>query len=168
VFHLAFAVLAAAACTRDAAPPPQRQTVSTSSSTSLPPTTDPKPQPHSPLADVDLPADVAFLGNSSIEERWGYSAPFNDTVVYLRKQFATGRRYDADGATWWRDLPPCYNTRHESPPGGWDLEESVQWMWADANTTLSVEVLSPSSTITPNQIVVNYLRRDYSSVCNRQ
>ena len=35
----------------------------------------PPPPPHSSLADLDLPAGVVFAGNSSKEERWGYTGP---------------------------------------------------------------------------------------------
>ena len=116
----ALAVLAAA-CTRDVSGPPKAQTAAPASSTasSAPPSTvELKPGPHSPLADVDLPAGVAFAGSSSLEERWTDSAPYDDTVAFFRRQFATGRKYDPHGATWWRDLPPCYNDKNESPPGG--------------------------------------------------
>ena len=107
-------------------------------------------------------------GGSPDEEDWIYNASYDGTVAFLRKQFATGRKYDTHGATWWRDLPPCYNdTRHESPPGGWVMEDSTLWVWADANTSLSVEVFRPSSTITPTEIVIGYTRRDSSYVCNR-
>ena len=160
------AVAAIAACTRHIpAPPPPTPTSPTPQPT---PTVELQPGPHSPLADVDLPAGAVFAGNSSLEERWNYSAPYDDTVAFFRKQFATGRKYDTHGATWWRDLPPCYNaTRHESPPGGWVMGDSTLWVWADANTSLSVEVFRPSSTITPTEIVIGYTRRDSSYVCNR-
>jgi hypothetical protein len=41
-------------------------------------------------------------------------------------------------------------------------------VWADASTSLSVEVFRPSSTVTPNEIVIDYTGRDNSYVCNRQ
>jgi hypothetical protein len=141
-----------------------------------PPTVDHQPRPHSPLAEIDLPVGTVFAGNSSDEERWRYSAPYDDTVAFLRQQFATGRKYDAYGATWWRNLPPCYNDkydsstatpRHESPPGGWVMEDSTLWLWTDASVSLSVEVFGPSSTITPNEIVIDYTRWDHAYVCNR-
>jgi len=44
-----------------------------------PPAVGLQPGPHSPLADVDLPAGVVFAGNSSNEERWRYTAPYDDT-----------------------------------------------------------------------------------------
>jgi hypothetical protein len=168
----ALAALAAAACTRDLSGPPPLPTTAAppSAHTAAPasPTVELKPGPHSPLADVDLPAGVAFAGNSSREERWNYSSPYGDTVAFLRKQFATGRKYDTHGATWWRDLPPCYNdTRHESRPEGWVLENSTLWVWANVNTQLSVEVFGPSSTTTPNEIVIEYKRRDNSYACNQ-
>jgi len=160
------AVAAIAACTRHMpVPPPATPAAPTPQPTSA---VEFQPGPHSPLADVDLPAGVTFAGSSSIEESWNYSVSYDDTVAFLRKQFATGRKYDTRGATWWRDLPPCYNgTRHESPPWGWVMDDSTLWVWADANTLLSVEVFRPSSTITPNEIVINYMRRDNSHVCNR-
>ncbi len=162
---LAVSAVAAAACTRQIPAPPPQTTVATPQPT---PAVELQPGPRSPLADVDLPAGVVFAGNSSSEERWRYSAPYDDTVAFLRKQFATGRKYDTHGATWWRDLPPCYNdTRHESPPQGWVEEDSTHWLWADASISLSVEVFRPSSTIAPNEIVIDYMRRDNSYVCNR-
>ncbi len=134
-----------------------------------------QPGPHSPLADVDLPAGVVFAGNSSNQERWRYTAPYDDTVAFLRKQFATGRKYDTQGATWWQDLPPCYNDkfdanttpRHESPPGGWVMEDSTLWLWTDGSIALSVEVFSPSSADTPNEIVINYTQWNRAFICNR-
>jgi hypothetical protein len=47
----------------------------------------------------------------------GDTAPYDDTVTFLQTQFATGRRYDAYGATWWQNLPPCYNEARESAGG---------------------------------------------------
>jgi hypothetical protein len=169
----ALAVLAAAACTRDVSGPPPPPTTaalpSVHTATPASPTVELKPGPHSPLADVDLPAGVALAGNSSLEERWSYSSSYDDTVAFLRKQFAIGQKYDTHGATLWRDLPPCYNdTGDESPPEGWVLENSTLWVWANANTALSVEVFGPSGVITPDEIVIDYKRRDNSYVCNRQ
>jgi hypothetical protein len=158
----AVAVVGAAACTRHMpGPQPPPTTVA-------PPTVQPQRGPHAPLADVDLPAGVVFEGNSSDEERWRYSGSYDDTVAFLRKQFATGRKYDAQGATWWRNLPPCYNDKHESPPGGWVMEDSTLWLWTDGFVALSVEVFRPSSEVTPNEIVIDYARWDNSHVCNRQ
>ena len=170
---VALAVLAAAACTRDASGPPPGPTThaptSTHSAAPAPPPVELKPGPHSALADIDLPTGLTFAGSSSLEERWDYSASYDDTVAFLRTRFATGRKYDAHGATWWRDLPPCYNdTHHESPPAGWVMDDSTLWVWADANTLLSVQIFRPSSAITPNEIVIDYTRRDSSYVCNRQ
>jgi hypothetical protein len=136
------------------------------------------PAPHSSLADVDLPAGVVFTGNSSNsnEEHWRYTSPYDDTVAFLRKQFATGRKYDTQGATWWRDLPPCYNEkheantappRHESPPRGWVMQDSALWLWTDGSIALSVQVFGPSSTDTPSEIAIDYKRWDNASVCNR-
>ena len=48
------------------------------------------------------------------------------------------------------------------------MQDSTLWVWADAKTMLSVEVFRPSSTITPNEIVIDYKRGDNSYVCNRQ
>lgn len=162
---LATAAVAIAACTRHIPAPllptPAAPTPQSTSTVQL------QPGPSSPLADVDLPAGVVFAGASSLEERWNYGAPYDDTVAFLRKQFATGRKYDVRGATWWHGLPPCYNDVHESPPGGWATEDSTLWVWADANLSLSVEVFRPSSTTTPNEIVIDYQRRDNSYVCNR-
>jgi len=47
------------------------------------------------------------------------------------------------------------------------MGDSTLWVWADANTSLSVEVFRPSSPITPTEIVIGYTRRDSSYVCNR-
>ena len=162
ILLLAVAVVAAAACTRHIpGPPPPPTTVA-------PPTVELQPGPRAPLADVDLPAGAVFEGNSSDEERWRYNAPYDDTVAFLRKQFASGRKYDTHGATWWRDLPPCYNDKYESPPGGWVMKDSTLWLWTDGSISLSVEVFRPSSKTTPNEIVIGYMRWDNSYVCNRQ
>jgi hypothetical protein len=178
---LAVAAVAAAACTRYIPSPPSPSTTAataTSAPTSQPtPTAGLQSGPHSPLANVDLPAGTVFVGNSSDEEAWRYSAPYDETVAFLGKQFATGRKYDTHGATWWRDLPPCYNDKydwsiaaphHESPPGGWVMDDSTLWLWTDASISLSVEVFRPSSTAAPNEIVIDYRRWDHSHVCNRQ
>lgn len=170
------AALAAAACTRDVSGPPPRPATPAPTNTHTaapaspapPPTVELKPGSHSALADVDLPAGVTFGGSSSLEERWNYNGSYDDTVVFLRKQFATGRKYDARGATWWHDLPPCYSDTHESPPAGWVLDDSTLWVWADVNISLSVQVFRPSSTITPDEIVIDYMRRGNAYVCNRQ
>ena len=169
----ALVVLAAAGCAPDASGPhpPSTPAAPTNTQTVAPtsPTAELKPGPHSPLADVDLPAGATFAGSSSLEERWNYGASYEGTVAFLSKQFATGRKYDARGATWWRDLPPCYNdTHHESPPEGWVTDDSTRWVWADAHTSLSVQIFRPSSTVTPNEIVIDYMRPDNSYVCNRQ
>lgn len=114
------------------------------------------------------PAAVTFAGNSSSEESWNYSGAYDDTVAFLRKQFATRRKYDANGATSWRDLPPCYNDTYENPSGGWVMENSTLWVWADANNSLFVQVFRPDTSATPNEIVIDYMHRDDSLVCNRQ
>lgn len=53
------------------------------------------------------------------------------------------------GATWWRDLPPCYNSNydyatmapaHQRPPTGWVDDESTHWEWGDGSMTLDVQV----------------------------
>jgi hypothetical protein len=80
-----------------------------------PPTTQPglQPGPHSWVADIDLPEGTvqcaAFYCDANQvggiyprQEYWRYSATYDDTAEYLRDRFATGRRYDAHGATWWR------------------------------------------------------------------
>jgi hypothetical protein len=168
----ALAVLAAAACTRQASGPPPSSTATAPANTqtaATPTTSGLKPGPHSPLADVDLPAGATFAGSSSLEERWNYGTSYAATAAFLSKQFASGRKYDARGATWWRALPPCYNgTHHESPPEGWVTDDSTRWVWADANTSLSVQIFRPSSTVTPSEIVIDYMRPDDSYVCNRQ
>jgi hypothetical protein len=128
-----------------------------------------QPEPQAPLADVALPAGSVFVGSSSNQEVWRYSAPYDDTVAFLRKQFATGRVYDAQGATWWRDLPPCYDDtgRHQSPPQGWIEPDSTQWLWADDSISLSVKVFRATSGTSANEIVIDYTGLDAPPVCNR-
>lgn len=161
----AFAALAAG-CAR-AAPP-----VPTSTHAAVPP---PPPQvavptsgPHSPLADVDLPAGATFAGNSSLEESWKYRGTYDDTVAFLTERFAAGTKYDAAGATSWRGLPPCYSRNHESPPGGWVTGDSTRWVWADADKAVSVRVFRPGNVPTADEIVIDYSNRDNSLECNRQ
>jgi len=45
------------------------------------------------------------------------------------------------------------------------MDKSTLWVWADANNSLSVQVLRPSSPNTPNEIVIDYTQRDDSLVC---
>jgi hypothetical protein len=102
---------------------------------------------------VDLPegtAQCATIGcdtDSTIgdphEEYWRYSAPYDDVVAFLQKQFATGRQYDSHGATRWDGLPPCYNTNHQSPPWGWTYNDQTAWEWSDGATRLAVSVDKP-------------------------
>lgn len=155
----AVAVLAAAACTQcgtgtTTVAPTNTHTAAPASptTTSAPPkTVDLQPGPHSALADIDLPAGTVSRGTTSDWEIWSYSAPYDDVVAFLRKQFTTGRRYDAYGATWWNGLPPCYDDSkynpadpaHESPPRGWIEESLTIWRWCDGAITLDVEVLKP-------------------------
>ncbi|MGA9677834.1 MAG: hypothetical protein WBR28_22180 [Mycobacterium sp.] len=64
-------------------------------------------------------------------------------MAFLRKQFATGRRYDTHGATWWDGLPPCYDKGHQSPPWGRTFDggtKLTEWKWSDAAKTLAVDV----------------------------
>jgi hypothetical protein len=117
--------------------------------------------------DVRLPAGATFAGNSSNEERWRYTTPYDDTIAFLRMQFATGRKYDANGATSWRDLPPCYNDKHERPPGGWVMDDATFWLWTDGSNSLSVQVYRPTSKSTPNEIVIDYRRWDHAYPCYR-
>jgi hypothetical protein len=146
-------------------------TATPSSTTTLAPTRSQTaalpPRPHSPLADVDLPAGVVFAGNSADEERWRFSGAYDDTVAFLREQFASGRQYDAHAATWWRDLPPCYNSTHESPPSGWVQDDSTRWLWTDGSIALSVEAVRPGDADTSSEIVIDYNRWNHSDVCNR-
>ena len=55
----------------------------------------------------------------------------------------------------WRDLPPCYNGKHESPPGSRVTDNSTLWLWADANNSLSVQGFRPGGSTTPNEIVID-------------
>jgi hypothetical protein len=127
------------------------------------------------MADVDLPAGtvalpVALPENTSDEEDWRYSAPYDDVVAFLQKQFATGRTYDIKGATWWRNLPPCYNNFHKSPPEGWVLDDSTHWVWADSAMSLDLQVFRPGNRIAPQGepwIVIFYMPWDNDYICNR-
>jgi hypothetical protein len=142
----------AAACKRDVSGPPNAQTAAPASPTasSAPPSTvELKPGPHSRLADVDLPAGVAFAGSSSLEERWSYSAPYDDTVVARL------------AAVLQRHAP-------RKPAGGLGSGRFRTLAVANANNALSVQVFGPSSTKTPDEIVIDFMRRDGSYVCNRQ
>src|ERR1700694_2781393 len=139
-WSLAVLVLAAAACSRHIPSPPAPPTTVAPTNTytaapaspttrwTLLPTTSPpllQPGPHSAIADVALPAGTipgpSGASTGSDGEYWYYTAPYPDTVTFLQNQFATGRRYDTYGATWWNGLPPCYDNaspRHHSPPLG--------------------------------------------------
>jgi len=131
------------------------------------------------MADVDLPAGTVLVDSTSDSEDWRYGASYDDTVAFLRNQFATGRNYDARGATWWHDLPPCYRSRYdyksmtpysESPPKGWDTGDSTTWQWEDSSMQLSVQTYRPGNTIFPNgepRISIYYLPRDPLDTCNR-
>jgi hypothetical protein len=132
----AVAVLVAAACTPTTQPPVGLQ-----------------PGPHSAIADVDLPEGtvqcttigcISDLANKDPHhEYWRYSASYDDTVAFLQKRFATGQRYDTHGATWWKGLPPCYDTNHQSPPWGWTHDDVIEWVWSDGATKLVVELDKP-------------------------
>jgi hypothetical protein len=47
------------------------------------------------------------------------------------------------------------------------MEDSTLWLWTDGSVAFSVEAFRPSSTGTPNEIVIDYRRWDRSYVCNR-
>jgi hypothetical protein len=133
-----------------------------------------QPGPHSELLDVDLPAGTVLVDRRDRGphlghvEGWRYSAPYDDTVAFLRKQFATGPKFDSQGATSWRNLPPCYGPRHQSPPGGWVLDDRTEWVWADfTSMALAVEVYTPSSTTAPNEIEMYYMPWGNDYICNR-
>ena len=126
-----------------------------------------QPGPHSPLANIRLPAGAVFDGNSSLEERWHYNTPYEATVSFLGSQFAAGAKYDSKGATSWANLSPCYNGEHQSPPNGWVSADTTRWLWTDGSTSLSVQIFRPnSSTSNPGEIVIDHQRWDNSSVCN--
>ena len=119
--------------------------------TNAPTTTTPKlqPGPHSWVGDVDLPEGTVqcttFLCSNlphhdPHDEFWRYNALYDDVVAFLRERFATGRRYDAHGATWWKGLPPCYDTAHQSPPWGWSSDSNTHWAWSDDASWLEVTV----------------------------
>ena len=71
------------------------------------------------------------------------------------------------GATWWHDLPPCYNDKHESPPAGWVMDDATLWLWTDGTNSLSVQVFGPTSEAAPSDIVIDYRRWDHAYPCNR-
>jgi hypothetical protein len=129
-------------------------TTSTTTTAAIKPKPRLQPGPHSLIADVDLPEgtvpcatyDCGELPHRDTHsEYWRYSASYDDTVAFLRDQFATGRRYDARGATWWKGLPPCYDTKHQSPPWGWTVGPWTEWTWSDGATWLEVMVYPPGS-----------------------
>jgi hypothetical protein len=159
-------VLAAAACTPHKPPPAAPPTAATSA-TSPGQSATVQPGPHSLLANIRLPAGAVFDGNSSLEERWHYKTPYDATVAFLSGQFATGPKYDSNGATSWANLPPCYNGEHQSPPKGWVSPDTTRWLWTDGSTSLSVQIFRPNSrTSYPGEIVIDHQRWDNSSVCN--
>lgn len=112
-----------------------------------------RPGPHSTIADVDLPVGtvqcIAFgcidspANTDPSYEWWRYTAPYDDVVAFLQDRFGTGRQYDAHGATWWHDLPPCYDINHQSPPGGWTTDYGTRWIWSDNAKALVVAVDKP-------------------------
>jgi hypothetical protein len=130
----------------------------TSCSTAPPPTPHPatstvtietpglQPGPHSAVADMDLPEGTVQCADLPAtdphDENWCYSAPYDAVVAFLQKQFATGRRYDSLGATYWRGLPPCYEANHQSPPLGARYGDTdTEWTWSDGTVMLIVDVL---------------------------
>ena len=164
-FLAAAVIVAAAACASHNPPPAASPAgVTFAPSPGRPPAV--QPGPHSPLADIRLPAGAVLDGNSSLEERWRYDTPYDPTVAFLSSQFATGPKYDSNGATSWSKLAPCYNGEHESPPKGWASADSTRWLWTDGSTSLSVQTFRPNSTSNPGEIVIDHQRWDNSSVCN--
>jgi hypothetical protein len=164
---LAAAVAAAAACTQSI-PSPQPTTVAPTNTYTAapaspttrwgpPPTTTPprlQPGPHSAIADIDLPAGtIPVRSPDSDGEYWHYTATYPDTLTFLQNRFATGRRYDTYGATWWNGLPPCYDNAHQSPPLGSDGGDRFggqpgdlhEWMWSDGGLTLYISVSRPGA-----------------------
>ncbi len=134
------------------------------------------------MADVDLPAGtVSVVTGSSNEEDWRYNAPYDDVVAFLRSQFATGPKYADGKATWWRNLPPCYNDHYDytnnrqddkAPPEGWVSDShggSTRWMWADGVMSLDVQVFRPGGSIAPNgePWIVIYYMPDEPTGCRR-
>jgi hypothetical protein len=162
----AIGLLAAAVMVAAAACAPHRSPRSPAPSSLAQPTAI-QPGPHSPLANMRLPAGAVSDGNSSLQERWRYSTPYEATVGFLSRQFAAGPKYDSNGATSWLKLPPCYNGEHQSPPKGWVSADTTRWLWTDGNTSLSVQIFRPnSSTSNPGEIVIDHQRWDNSAVCN--
>ena len=147
--------------------PPSATPGAATSATSPGPPAPIQPGPHSPLANIRLPAGAVLDGNSSLEERWHFNTPYDATVAFLSNQFASGLRYDSNGATYWLKLPPCYNGEHQSPPKGWQSADTTRWLWSDDSTSLSVQIFRPnSSTSNPGEIVIDHQRWDNSLVCN--
>jgi hypothetical protein len=121
-----------------------------------------QPGPHSALADIDLPAGTVPTSSATEEhEFWRYTAPYADIVTFLQTQFATGRRYDAYGATSWQNLPPCYNDlkynpadpAHESPPRGWIFDNNTQWYWSDTARSIGVFLSKPGGVTASGDIL---------------
>jgi hypothetical protein len=135
----------------------------------------PKPalplRPHSWIADVELPEgtvpctaweceDSPYKYDNPHGEYWRYSAPYDDTVAFLRDQFAAGLRYDAHGATWWKGLPPCYDDKHQSPPWGWTSHfdnRATWWLWSDGAIYLQVLVYQPGANVNKAPFGVMYI-----------
>jgi hypothetical protein len=185
------AVAVAASLTSCGTPPPPSATVTVTIATPTrpaspntpspspsppPPPAGLRPGPHSAVADLDLPAGTTSGGSiANDSELWYYSAPYDDVLAFLQRQFATGRRYDAYGATWWNGLPPCYNDTkynpadpaHESPPRGWvdprdwGDAKGTEWRWSDGATTLDVELVNKGA------ITIGFLPPHLANPCNR-
>jgi hypothetical protein len=186
------AVAVAASLTSCGTPPPPSATVTVTIATPTrpaspstpspspsppPPPTGLRPGPHSAVADIDLPAGTVPETSTPDGEMWSYSAPYDDVVAFLQRQFATGRRYDDYGATWWNGLPPCYNDTkynpadpaHESPPRGWVDDNGTEWRWSDGAATLDV-LLTPQGVPrgqNGKKILVGIINESSGVTCNR-
>ena len=147
-------------------PPPAQASLAT---TSVPPTTvGLQPGPHSAIADVDLPEGTVQCTTNGCppdphREHWQYSAPYDDVVAFLRTRFATGRRFDTHGATWWNGLPPCYDKEHQSPPWGRTLNGGIEWAWSDGAKMLAVDL----NKILSNIEILEIFDRDVMGDCYR-
>jgi len=98
--------------------------------------------PHSAVADIDLPEGTLQEddGYGPHAEEWRYTVTREEMLTFLREQFATGPVYDAQGATSWRGLPPCYLGHESSSPRGVESGWATVWEWSDGLVYLQVSL----------------------------
>lgn len=65
-------------------------------------------------------------------------------------------------------MPPCYNTKHQSPPSGWPdaTDRSITWLWSDGDKWLQVDVFEPGR-ITDFGDISIFEAHDLEGVCYR-